>query len=56
MKKMNLKMMKMMINKILDKLEWWFDYYFAWMLFNGNKQDRYIEYMENKYAKKWKKK
>ena len=40
------------MNKIFKKLEWWFDYYFAWMLYNGNKQDRYIEYMEKKWGHK----
>lgn len=49
---MNLMKMKTMKNKIINKLEWWFDYYFAWMLYNGNKQDRYIEYMEKKWGHK----
>lgn len=39
------------MKKVLSKLEFWFDYYFMWMLFNGNKTHRYIEYMK----KKWKK-
>lgn len=44
--------MKTMMNKILKKLDWWFDYYFVWMLYNGNKQHRYIEYMEKKWGHK----
>lgn len=39
------------MKKVLSKLEFWFDYYFMWMFFNGNKTHRYIEYMK----KKWKK-
>jgi hypothetical protein len=38
------------MKKILKKLEWWFDYYIAWMLYNGNKEDKYIEYMEKKWG------
>ncbi len=30
---------------MLRKLDWWFDYYFAWMFYNGMKQDRYVDYM-----------
>jgi hypothetical protein len=40
------------MKKILRKLEWWFDYYIAWMLYNANKQHKYIEYMEQKWGKK----
>ena len=43
--------MKKVTNKILKKLDWWFDYYFVWMLYNGNKTDRYIDYMEKKWGK-----
>lgn len=39
------------MKKIFKKLDWWFDYYIMWIFFNGNKTNRYIEYME----KKWKK-
>ena len=39
------------MKKIFKKLDWWFDYYFAWMLYNGNKTHRYIEYMEKKWGK-----
>ena len=40
------------MRKLLKKLEWWFDYYIAWMMYNGNKRDRYISYMESKWNKK----
>jgi hypothetical protein len=40
------------MKKFLKKLEWYFDYYFAWMMFNGNKRDKYIEYMEQKWKNK----
>lgn len=40
-----------MIKKVLKKIEWVLDYYFVWLLYNGNKTHRYIEYMENKYGK-----
>lgn len=40
------------MKKFLNKIDWWFDYYFVWMLYNGNKQHRYIEYMEKKWKKK----
>lgn len=39
------------MKKILKKMEFWFDYYVMWMFFNGNKTDRYIEYLENKWKK-----
>lgn len=39
------------MKRLLKKLEWLFDYYIAWMFYNGNKQDRYIEYMETKWKK-----
>lgn len=40
------------MKKFLKKLDWWFDYYIAWMLYNGNQTHRYIEYMENKWGSK----
>lgn len=40
-----------MIGKVIKKVEWTFDYYFVWMMYNGNKTHRYIEYMEKKYGK-----
>jgi hypothetical protein len=38
------------LKKVLLKIEWWFDYYIAWFLYNPNKRHRYFEYM----TKKWK--
>jgi hypothetical protein len=38
------------VKKILKKFDWWFDYYIAWMFYNGNKTHRYIEYMEKKWG------
>lgn len=40
-----------MLSKLTKKLEWIFDYYFVWMMYNGNKTNRYIDYMEKKYGK-----
>jgi len=40
------------MKKIIKKLEWIFDYYFAWMLYNGNKTHKYLEYMEKKWGNK----
>lgn len=37
------------MKKIIKKIEWFFDYYFAWMMYNGNKTHRYKEYMKKKY-------
>ena len=51
MKNQTMKQMKTTMNKVLKKLDWWFDYYIAWMLYNGNKTHKYIEYMENKWGK-----
>lgn len=36
---------------LIKKIEWIWDYYFAWMFYNGNKTYKYIEYMEKKYGK-----
>lgn len=38
--------------KLLKKLEWWFDYYIAYMLYSDRKKDRYIKYLKSKYDKK----
>lgn len=32
------------------KLGWWFDYYFAYFLYNPRKRDRYHKYMKHKYG------
>lgn len=38
------------MKNMMKKLEWYFDYYIAWMLFNGRKRDHYLEYMEKKWG------
>ena len=38
---------------MLRKLEKWFDIYIAYFLYNGNKIDRYYEYMRNKYGQNY---
>ena len=35
---------------MLQKLEKWFDIYIAYFLYNGNKQERYYDYMKRKYG------
>jgi len=39
------------MKKLFKKLDWWFDYYIVWMLYNGNKIHHYNEYMKNKWHK-----
>ena len=38
---------------MLRKLEKWFDVYIAYFLYNGNKQERYYDYMKKKYGKNY---
>ena len=38
------------MKKFLAKLDWYFDYYIVWILYNGNNSDKYVDYM----IKKWK--
>ena len=38
------------MKKLLTKLDWYFDYYIVWILYNGNNSDKYVDYM----TKKWK--
>jgi hypothetical protein len=40
------------MKKFLVKIEWLFDYYITYMLYNGNKRHRYIEYMQKKWKNK----
>ena len=40
------------IKKIIKKIEWFFDIYFVWMLYNPKKYDRYSEYIEKKWGNK----
>jgi hypothetical protein len=32
------------------KIEWWFDYHIAYMMYNGNKKYKYIDYMQKKWG------
>lgn len=38
------------MKNVLKKLEWCFDFYIAYFLYNGNKRHRYQEYMEKKWG------
>ena len=38
-----------MLNRIIKKLDWIWDYYFVYFLYNENKLDRYYEYMNKKW-------
>jgi hypothetical protein len=40
------------MKKLLRKLDWWFDYYVAWVFYNGMKQDHYVKYMRNKWPER----
>lgn len=44
------------MKKILTKIEWIFDYYFAWMTYNGYKLHKYHKYMVNKWGERYTKK
>ena len=37
--------------KFFKKLEFWFDLYFVYFLYNGNKTHKYYEYMNKKWGK-----
>lgn len=38
------------MKKIFKHIEFIFDYYIAYFLYNGNKIHRYEQYMKNKYG------
>lgn len=38
------------IKKGFKKIEWFFDIYFIWMLYNPRNYDRYIEYISKKWG------
>jgi hypothetical protein len=40
-----------MIRKILKKLDWTYDYYILYFMYNERKLDRYNKYMEQKWGK-----
>jgi len=39
------------MKKLLRKLDWIWDYYFVYFLYNGNRTEDYIDYMEKKWGK-----
>jgi hypothetical protein len=41
------------MKRLLKKLDKWFDIYITYFLYNGNKQERYYDYMKNKYGKNY---
>lgn len=43
------------MKKLLTELEWIFDFYFAFMLYNGMKFHRYNRYMLEKWGKRYRK-
>ena len=38
-----------MVSKILKKLDWIWDYYFVYFMYNGTKINKYNDYMKNKW-------
>ena len=38
------------IKKNIKKIEWFFDIYFVWMLYNPRNYDRYVEYITKKWG------
>ena len=42
------------MKKFLKKLDWIFDYYIAYFLYNPNKLHRYHDYMTSKWGDKYK--
>ena len=41
------------MKKLFKKLEWWFDFYVTYFLFNDKKLNQYKHYMEIKYGKEY---
>jgi len=39
------------MKNVFRKLEWYFDFYIAYFLYNGNKRAKYNQYMEQKWGK-----
>lgn len=39
------------MKKLLKKIEKWYDIYIVYFLYNGNKQNRYYDYLRKKYGK-----
>jgi hypothetical protein len=40
------------MKKLLKKIEFWFDYYIVYFLYNGNKKSDYEDYMKKKWGGK----
>lgn len=38
-----------MVSKIINKLDWIYDYYILYFMYNGRKLDRYYDYMNKKW-------
>lgn len=41
------------MKRLLTKVEWIFDYYIAYLLYNPRKFDRYHDYMKQKWGEKY---
>ena len=41
------------MKKILNKIDWIWDYYFVYFLYNANKIKRYHNYMAGKWGEKY---
>lgn len=41
------------MKKLFKKLEWWFDFYVLYFLYNDKKLSQYKHYMEKKYGKQY---
>jgi hypothetical protein len=40
------------MKNLLEKIELWFDIHVVYFLFNGNKQNRYYDYLRKKWGNK----
>ena len=40
------------MKKLIKKIEWKFDYYVVFLLYNERKTDRYLQYMKDKWESK----
>jgi hypothetical protein len=41
------------MKRLITNLEWFFDYYFAYLTFNGNKRNDYDVYMTKKWGQRF---
>ena len=49
---MAMKTKKINMKKFLKKLDWIWDYYFVYFLYNGNKGHKYKQYMLQKWGRR----